>query len=130
MHYVRHFHAKYFQYPNRLGTCVLRATPVPCYLWSRCSCLWYYCLSYSLVNKGKTSYLWYILAFGAATPSLEVIKLFSCSTQLSMKFQTLITTQMLKITIFRALNPSDIVFIMLINVKILTFMSRINFVLS
>ena len=53
------------------------------------------------------------------TSGLEVIKICSCSTQK-----------------FLALNLSDIVFIMLINVKmstivgILTFSSRINFVLS
>ena len=69
-------------------------------------------------------------------PGPEVISFFSCSTQLSMKFQTFITTKMLKITIFLALNPSGILFILLINVKMptivgtLTFMSRINFVLS
>ena len=64
----------------------------------------------------------------------EVIKLFSCSTQLSTKFQLqkLIYRQLKE---FLALSLSDVVFIMLINVKmptivgILTFMSRINFVL-
>ena len=45
-------------------------------------------------------------------------------------------TKMLKHTVFLDLKLSDVVFIMLINVKmptivgILTFMSRINFVLS
>ena len=58
---------------------------------------------------------------------------FSCSTQLSMKFQLFIKT---KILMFLALSLSDFVFIMLINVKmptivvILTYMSRINFVPS
>ena len=53
---------------------------------------------------------------------------FRASTQLSMKFQLLLKTL--------ALSLSDVVFIMLINVKmptivgILIFMSRINFVLS
>ena len=61
-------------------------------------------------------------------PGPEVIKLFPCSTQLSMKFQLLIKT---KIPIY-----ADVEFIMLINVKNanncwhLTFMSRINFVFS
>ena len=65
----------------------------------------------------------------------EVIKLFTCLTQLSMKFLFLKETKMLKIKIFLALNFSD-VFILLINVKmptivaILTFTSRINFLLS
>ena len=67
----------------------------------------------------------------------EVIKLLSCSTQLSMKFQLLIKTKMLttdEVSCFESL--SDVVVIMLINVKIptvvgiLTFMSRINFVVS
>ena len=68
----------------------------------------------------------------------EVIKLFSCSTELSVKFQMLIKTIMLKnkdFSCFQTLTV-DVVFIMLINVKmptivgILTFMSRINFMLS
>ena len=62
----------------------------------------------------------------------EVIKLFPSSTQLSMKFQLLIITRILT----NKDGLSDAVFIMLINIKmptvvgILTFMSRINFVLS
>ena len=64
-------------------------------------------------------------------PGPKVITLFSCSTQLSTKFQLLIKTKIKK---FLALSLSDVVFIMLINVKmptvvgILTFISRINFV--
>ena len=68
-------------------------------------------------------------------PGPEIIKLFSCSTQLSMKFQLLIKTKMLK---QRPLTfiLLDVVFIMLINIKMPTivgiskFMSRINFMLS
>ena len=58
-------------------------------------------------------------------PGAEVIKLFSCSTQVSTKFQLLIKTKI----------PTNKE-VMLINVKtptivgIFTFMSRINFVLS
>ena len=77
----------------------------------------------------------------------EAIKLFSCSTKLSIKFQLLIKTKIMenKAFIF-AFKLSDVVFsmpmlkcqqfIMLINVKmptivgILTFMSTINFMLS
>ena len=65
----------------------------------------------------------------------EVIKHFSCSTQLSTKLQLLIKI-IPTMEKFLALSLSDGVFIMLINVKmltivgILTFMSRINFVLS
>ena len=66
----------------------------------------------------------------------EVIKLFSCSTQLSMHFYLLIETKMLKIKTFIASKLSNAVFIMLINVKmptiigILTLMSIRNCVLS
>ena len=73
----------------------------------------------------------------SVNPAPEVIKLFTCSTQLSTKFQLLIKKlkyrQMKKCL---ALSLSDVIFIMLINVKmstivgILTFMSRINFMLS
>ena len=69
-------------------------------------------------------------------PGPAVIKLFSCSTQLSMKFQLLIKTKIRQMKKFIALSLSDVVFIMVINVKmptfvvILTFMSRINFVVS
>ena len=45
----------------------------------------------------------------------EVIKLFSCSTQLSTQFQLLINTKIPKT--FLALSLSDVVFIMLINNK-------------
>ena len=52
---------------------------------------------------------------------------FSCSTQLSTKFQLLIKLKYRQM-MFLALSLSDVVFIMLINVKIgiSTFMSRIN----
>ena len=66
----------------------------------------------------------------------EVIKMFTCSTQVSMKFQVLIKNKMLKNKTLLALKLSDAVFILLINAKmptivgILTFISRINFMLS
>ena len=69
-------------------------------------------------------------------PGPEVIKNFSCSTQLSTKFQLPIKTKIPINEEFFALSHSDDIFIMLINVKmptivgILTFLSRINFVLS
>ena len=65
----------------------------------------------------------------------EDIKLFSCSTQLSTNFQPLIKLKYRQIKKFLALSLRDVVFIMLINVKmptiagILTFMSWINFLL-
>ena len=47
----------------------------------------------------------------------EVIKLHSCSNKLSMNFPLLIKIKMLKITIFLALKLSEVVFILLTNVK-------------
>ena len=72
-------------------------------------------------------------------PGPEVIQLFSCSTKVSTIMQLLIKIkyrQMNNFQICFAVSLSDVVFIMLIKVKmpttvgILTFMSRINFVLS
>ena len=69
-------------------------------------------------------------------PGPEVIKLFLCSTHLSMNFQLLIKLKYRQIKKFHALGFSGVVFIVLINVKmptivgILTFMGKINFVLS
>ena len=69
----------------------------------------------------------------------QVIKLLSCSTKLSMKIQLLIKIKMLKIkrySCFTLASLSDVEFILLISVKmptivgILTFMSRISFMLS
>ena len=66
----------------------------------------------------------------------KAIKLFSCSTQLSIELQMLIKTKMLKNKDFLAFMLSDFAFMLLINVKmptivgILMFMSRINFILS
>ena len=61
----------------------------------------------------------------------EVIKLFACSTQLSMKFQLLIKTKVATsnaVSCFKSLRCC--IFKMPIIVGILTFMSRIHFVLS
>ena len=72
----------------------------------------------------------------AFPPGSEVIKLFSCSTQLSMKFQLLIKIKTPTNKECFALSLTYAVFSMLITVKmptivgILTFISRINFVLS
>ena len=69
-------------------------------------------------------------------PGPEVIKLFLCSTHLSMNFQLLIKLKHRQIKKFLALGFSGVVFIVLINVKmptivgILTFMGKIHFVLS
>ena len=61
---------------------------------------------------------------------------FGCSTQLSIELQMLMKTKLLKNEDFLALTLSDVIFILLINVKmptiagILTLMGSINFVLS
>ena len=66
----------------------------------------------------------------------EVIKYFSCSNPLSMILQMLIKIKMLNKKRDFAFKLSDVVFIMLINVKmptvvsILKFMRMINFMLS
>ena len=55
-------------------------------------------------------------------PGPEVIKHFSCSTQLSMTFQLLIKKlKYRQLKKFLASNVSDVVFIMIINVKMPTF---------
>ena len=66
----------------------------------------------------------------------EVIKLFSCSTQLSIKFEMLISVKNIKkFSFFQAQISLESIFL-LINVKmpttvgILTFISRKNFMLS
>ena len=54
-------------------------------------------------------------------PSPEIIKLFSCSTELNMKFQLLIIKlKCLNIEIFLAFKLSEAVFILLIIVKMPT----------
>ena len=69
-------------------------------------------------------------------PGPEVIKLFSCSTQLSMKFEMLISLKISRNSDFLGSDKPRMLFFPLINVKmptivgILTFMSRKNFVLS
>ena len=77
-----------------------------------------------------------LVSYGS-TPGSGAIKLFSCSTQLSMKFQVLMKPKMLKSTDFSCFQTLRYcIYIMLINVKmsiivdILTFMRKINFVLS
>ena len=81
-----------------------------------------------LINEIRLLYYNYL-------PVPAVIKYFSCSNQLSTKFQLLIETKMptnKEVSCFKSLS----VLILLINVKmptivgIFTFMSRINVVLS
>ena len=69
-----------------------------------------------------------------SSPGLEVIKLFPCSTQLSIKFQMLTSIKISRNLVF--LDKPRLLFFLLINVKmptivgILTVMSRKNFMLS
>ena len=66
----------------------------------------------------------------------EFINHFSCSTELRTEFQLLIKLKYQQVKMFLALNLSEVVFILLMNVKmptivgILTFISRIKSVLS
>ena len=53
-------------------------------------------------------------------PGPEVIKLFTCSNQLSTKFQLLIKLKYRQMKKFFALSLSDVVFIMLVIVKMPT----------
>ena len=76
-----------------------------------------------------------IIAFQYARSGPEVIKLFSCLTQLNLawNFNCSCNLKCWKIQTFLAFKLSDVVFVMLVNVKmptfvgILTFMSMINF---
>ena len=54
-----------------------------------------------------------VFTLAAEKPGPEVIKLFSCSTQLNMKFQLLLKYRRIKKCL--ALCLSDVVFIMLMN---------------
>ena len=72
-----------------------------------------------------------IVSYLFMSPGPQIIKLFPCSTQLRMKFQLLIKGKTVKNNYILAFKLSDVVFILLMNVKmptivgILTFMSRI-----
>ena len=89
---------------------------------------------YTLKSKGTISLNSLQPTSSCLAPNFT--KLFSYSTELSMKFQLLVKTKMLNIKILITFLLSDVVFIMLINVKmptidgILTFMSMIDFMLN
>ena len=57
----------------------------------------------------------------------EVIKLFSCSSQLSTKFQLFIKLKYQQKKKFLTLSLSDVVFIMLINIKMPTTVGILTF---
>ena len=64
-------------------------------------------------------------------PGPEVIKLFPCSIQLSMKFYTLISMKILRNSAFCQGQISlECYFFMLINVKMPTFNSKKNYMLN
>ena len=96
-------------------------------------------LHFSILTFSKTSFrISRVSVFSCQTFKIRPrgYKTFFSSTQLSMNFQLLIKTKMLKNKTFLAFKLADVLFIMLISVKmpsivgILTFLSRINFVLS
>ena len=84
-------------------------------------------------NKTIEKISWFCYS---CTPGPEVIKPFSCSAQMSMKFQLLLKIKTLNNKDFICFKLSYAVFILVINVKmttivgILTFMSMINLMLS
>ena len=69
-------------------------------------------------------------------PDLEVIKHFSCSTQLSIKLKMLISIKISRNSAFSGSDKPRMLFLLLINVKmptvigILIFLTRKNFMLS
>ena len=84
-----------------------------------------------------TTVLWVIIKFRQRYPGPEVIKLFSCSTQLSKIFNAHRYENVKKLSFFFSGSDNPrMLFFMLINVKkptivgILTFMSRKIFMLS
>ena len=62
-------------------------------------------------------------------PGPKVIKLYSCSTQLTTKFQLLMKLKYQQIKKFLALNLSNVVFIMQINVKMPTIVGILTFII-
>ena len=74
-------------------------------------------LAVCLQSVNKFKFKWLIAQRWTENISKKPLKLFSCSTQLSMKFELLMKFKMLKIQTFLAFNLSDVLFIMLINVK-------------
>ena len=80
--------------------------------------LFYWKMILFAVICNKSFVIYHVLFFTGS----EVTKLFLCSTQLSMKFQLLIKTK-IEINeefVFFTLSLSDVVFIVLINVKMPT----------
>ena len=83
------------------------------------------CKNKGSIGKGLGNSVNQIAPAEAISPRLEVIKLFSCSTQLSTKFQLLVKTK-IPTKKFLAFSLSDVVFIMLINVKMPTIVGLFN----
>ena len=95
-----------------------------------------FCVVFRKNGKLSVVYLYFLNITLDLLGNFACFFIISCSTQLSMKFQLLIKTKMLKIKDFLAFKLWNVVFIMLINVKmptivgILTFMSMIKLTLS
>ena len=99
-------------------------------------------LFHCINNKCTYQVIFLMQDIGTQTPDVlpgpgsEFINLCSSSTQLSTIFHLLMKTIYRQIKKFLALSLSDVIFIMLVNVKmptivgILTFMSIIDFVLN
>ena len=92
-------------------------------------------LNFEICVKGIITLVSFLSISCICTPGPEVIKLFTCSTQLSTKFQVLIKTKIPtneEVSCFKSLRCC----IYHVNVKmptivgILTFRSMINFMLS
>ena len=107
--------------PKNIGKAALSKPYITCTMssWFEVSCI---------------QIAWYLFPPKAIRPRGYIFSPYS--TQLSTKFQLSIKIKYRQINKFLDLSLSDVVFIMLINIKmptivgILTLMSRINFVLS
>ena len=86
-----------------------------------------FCLTYCFPHESSHEN---ILSLGIVTRPTEIMKLLSCSSHLSMKFQLLIESKMLKKLDFSFFKLSDFVFILQINVKMSTSLLSMKFFLK
>ena len=119
----------FLQYP----VSALLPLSLSAYHWRCLSSIWssrHWFPSYTLCRFCRGFLLW------LPGPGPAVIKLVSCSTQLSLTFQMLITIKYQEIWLIFVSDKSRMPFFSLLNVKmptivgILTFMSRKSFMLS
>ena len=118
---------------NSLNYDMLKSAVCGGWGWGVCVCVWLCWWG----GGGRSPLNISMRPFYLSMPRSRGYKTFSCSTQLSKKFQLLIKTERKRlIKKLLTLRLSNVVFIMLINVKmptivgVLTFMSKIKFVLS